>query len=199
MPIFSFERLIVLRHGECRHNVDGKYAGWQDTPLTAKGISQARECANILKNAIPDLGGFRFISSPLSRATVSLEIMLEALELSARGHSTDNRLREIDFGDNSGRAASEVQKELSTATQQDIWNYTHPSGESQAALCDRVGRFLEDLVEDSVIVCHSGPARMIRSHLLEISRRETLSFKLGHGKALFFHRKHEYFLYSDLS
>ena len=49
MPDFKSLPLYVLRHGECEHNVEGRLASQDDSPLTAKGRDQARANGKLLK------------------------------------------------------------------------------------------------------------------------------------------------------
>ena len=37
MPDFRELTFYVIRHGECEHNVAGRPASWDDSPLTARG------------------------------------------------------------------------------------------------------------------------------------------------------------------
>lgn len=43
-------KLILIRHGECERLTEGIYNGWSDYGLTQKGIKQAQNVGNILKN-----------------------------------------------------------------------------------------------------------------------------------------------------
>ena len=47
----NFHKLVIIRHGESTSNKEKKWAGWEDVPLSAKGVNQAIECAKLLKNA----------------------------------------------------------------------------------------------------------------------------------------------------
>src|ERR1700759_432328 len=93
--------LYLVRHGECRHNVEGRVAGRGDTPLTERGREQARMNGILLAEAEPDLLRFRFFSSPLHRAANTMEILREAAKLPRDGYPSDRRLAELDCGENS--------------------------------------------------------------------------------------------------
>ena len=41
MPEFDALTLYVIRHGECEHNVAGRAAAQNDSPLTTRGREQA--------------------------------------------------------------------------------------------------------------------------------------------------------------
>lgn len=64
--------LVLVRHGEARLNLEKRFAGWLDTPLTEKGIEDALRCAF-------DLAGIDFdlaFTSRLIRARETLFLIL---------------------------------------------------------------------------------------------------------------------------
>jgi len=64
--------LVLVRHGEARLNLEKRFAGWLDTPLTEKGIEDALSCAS-------DLAGIDFdlaFTSRLIRARETLFLIL---------------------------------------------------------------------------------------------------------------------------
>ena len=85
-----------LRHGETDWNARGISQGNVDIPLNAIGIAQARAAAERLRHR----GIATIVSSPLSRARVTAEIVGEALGLPV---ATDPDLREVAFGVQEGR------------------------------------------------------------------------------------------------
>lgn len=36
-------KLVMVRHGQSQANLDNRFTGWSDVPLTAKGIAQGKE------------------------------------------------------------------------------------------------------------------------------------------------------------
>jgi len=64
--------LILVRHGESQWNLDNKFTGWVDVPLSKKGIGEAMACAKALKGI--DLE-FAFTST-LERAQETLLLVL---------------------------------------------------------------------------------------------------------------------------
>lgn len=69
--------LYVIRHGECEHNVAGRAASWDDSPLTATGRAQARGNGALLKDIAGDLSGFDFFASPIHRTCNTMELVRE--------------------------------------------------------------------------------------------------------------------------
>ena len=51
MSKISTLTLYILRHGECEHNVEGRLASQDDSPLTENGREQARANGRLLKSS----------------------------------------------------------------------------------------------------------------------------------------------------
>jgi len=56
--------IIIIRHGECKGNIEGLFRGRSDFPLNEVGLSQARQVAKAIKIFQPT----RVFTSPLLRA-----------------------------------------------------------------------------------------------------------------------------------
>ncbi|MFR1817599.1 MAG: histidine phosphatase family protein, partial [Megasphaera micronuciformis] len=54
-------RIILVRHGETKWNIEGRYQGQEDTDLSERGLEQGRLLAQGLKDVPIDV----FVSSPL--------------------------------------------------------------------------------------------------------------------------------------
>lgn len=98
-------RILLARHGETAYNVDGRWQGQSDSPLTERGLAQARELSRAL--AAEKIAAV--YSSDLGRA------MTTALEV-AGPHGLrpgdDSRLREIDTGLWTGKGRAEIESEF---------------------------------------------------------------------------------------
>ena len=42
-------KLILLRHGQSQWNLENKFTGWKNVPLTVKGEMEAKKQVNYLK------------------------------------------------------------------------------------------------------------------------------------------------------
>jgi len=106
--------LYFARHGQTEANLQKRFSGNKDTPLTPLGLEQAAQVGHILKRELGDASGYQFISSPLARAVMTMRIARQVMGLPAEGFATDNRLKEIDLGvwdqltDQEARALSPV-------------------------------------------------------------------------------------------
>jgi 2,3-bisphosphoglycerate-dependent phosphoglycerate mutase len=64
--------LILIRHGESRWNLQNRFTGWVNVPLSAKGLEEARLCSEVIKTIPIDLA----FTSELIRAQETLLILL---------------------------------------------------------------------------------------------------------------------------
>jgi probable phosphoglycerate mutase len=142
-----------LRHGETDWNARNLSQGRVDIPLNANGLAQAQEAAGLLRNR-----GIRaIVSSPLSRARVTAEIVAETLGLPVQ---FDPDLRETAFG---------VQEGQPMGNWYDGWvegTFTPEGGESFEVLRARgvagVNRAI-DLPPVVLVVAHGALFRALRS------------------------------------
>ncbi|HEY2070623.1 MAG TPA: histidine phosphatase family protein [Rhizomicrobium sp.] len=179
--------LYLLRHGECEHNVAGRAASWDDSPLTERGRAQARANGKLLKELAGDLSQFDFFASPIHRTCNTMELVREGAGLPPTGYRADHRLMEIHFGDHTWMTKAEIAALDPTLPGLDDtgdWHYVRPRGESWAGLQERVARFLPTLTRDAVIVTHYGPVRAIRGHHLGLTPEETKRYKPPHAGIL---------------
>ena len=135
--------VILVRHGETFYNAQKRPQGFLDIKLNENGLQQAKLLANSLKDYPIDV----FIASPLSRAYVTTETV-------AKMHGktiayTDDRLKEINFGDWAGLTPEEQISKFPTVTK--LWNetpwlVTFPNGENLRDLQYRGRAALEEAV-----------------------------------------------------
>lgn len=169
--------LYVLRHGECEHNIHRRIGAQDDTPLTEHGREQARASGRLLKSLDAEISALDFVSSPLHRASVTMELVrMEAGLLPVTAYRSDRRLMEIDFGDDTGKTIREIAERKIGGFGEANWDYVRPHGESVAMAYARVGRFLETLAHDALLVTHAGIIRLIRGHVLGLSRAAMLDY-----------------------
>jgi 2,3-bisphosphoglycerate-dependent phosphoglycerate mutase len=72
-------KLVLLRHGQSQWNLDNRFTGWVDVPLSELGVEEARNAGKLLRDE-----GLRFdvaYTSVLKRAIKTLWIVLEELDL----------------------------------------------------------------------------------------------------------------------
>lgn len=138
-------RILLVRHGETTWNVEGRYQGQEDTPLSEKGKEQGQKLAKALQNIPIDV----CYASPLQRA-------YETCGYCAAYHNLpvykENRLTEIHHGAWEGKLATEIEEQYPSLLQQ--WRVAPATvkmpgqgGESLEEVATRSMDFFHELVE----------------------------------------------------
>ena len=138
-------KIYVIRHGETALNALHVKQGWVDEPLNEAG----RELARLTGRA---LSGVRFdacVSSPLVRAKETVEIVLRE---SGNGNvpvGTDERIKEINFGEEEEKPVPSALPESEAARLYYLdakRSPAFPGGESIRDVMKRTGEFFSELV-----------------------------------------------------
>ena len=145
-------RILLARHGETAWSAAGRHTGRTDIPLTDAGRDQARR----LGRALAGRTFAHVLVSPLGRA-------LETARLAGFGDvlTTDDDLREWDYGVYEGRTRLEIAAEEPGWT---VWTRPIRGGESLAELGARADRVVERLVGldgDVLVVAHGHLLRVL--------------------------------------
>jgi probable phosphoglycerate mutase len=162
-PLFYF-----IRHGETDWNAVRRLQGGHDIPLNDRGRRQAAQCGDTLRDLIASHGktpaDFAFVSSPLSRASETMEIVRGALGLPAAGYAAEPRLAELSFGRWEGKTYREIgaaDPQVLKVRERDKWNFRPPDGESYADLLARVRAWHDGVTGDVIVTAHGGVARAV--------------------------------------
>lgn len=160
--------IYLVRHGETEWNNSGKYQGQTDVPLNEKGLLQAAQCYEALKDVHFDY----VLSSDLSRAYITAKTIIGKRPVPIK---QDKRLREIDFGDWESLTYDEIDERWPNA----IFNmYRHPEsvriqgGESFKDVQNRAWDSLLECIEASednstiLLVAHGGTNRTLICKIL---------------------------------
>jgi ribonuclease H / adenosylcobalamin/alpha-ribazole phosphatase len=164
-------RLFLIRHGEAADNLQMRYLGIRDEPLTENGLRQARHAAE----ALSQLPIKMVISSPLRRAADTAARIQDSCGIELR---VDARLEEGSFGSWEGLTRAEV-LELGRRDieQLDRWesdsSCAPPGGESIESIQARVVALAEELIHEFpnssiALVSHVGPIKALLSAVLGI-------------------------------
>jgi 2,3-bisphosphoglycerate-dependent phosphoglycerate mutase len=94
--IRAMYKLVLIRHGESTWNLENRFTGWTDVPLTATGVEQARQAGRLLKEAGHDFDVA--YTSVLRRAVWTLWHALDALDRTWLPVQHDWRLNERHYG-----------------------------------------------------------------------------------------------------
>ena len=165
MPLFlSPQPFYLIRHGQTDWNAEGRFQGSVDVPLNAIGRGQAKRNGLAFKAELPKVEGWQFLSSPLSRATETMEIVRANAGLDPKAYELEPLLREVSYGDWERQTIEEIAatNAAGIATRADNkWEFVPPNGESYMMLADRVRTVLNALNGPTVITAHGGVLRSI--------------------------------------
>ncbi|MBX9772880.1 MAG: histidine phosphatase family protein [Xanthobacteraceae bacterium] len=164
--------LYYVRHGLTDWNIEGRLQGGHDIPLNDRGRTQAAQCAGILRDLFARdgraAGDLHYVSSPLVRASETMDIIRSALDLPPGAYVRDPRLQEIAFGDWEGLTYLDVLKRDRSVVEKregDKWLFRPPGGETYEEVARRVGEWYATLDRDTVVTAHGGTGRALVGHL----------------------------------
>lgn len=164
--------VYFIRHGETDWNVAGRLQGRRDIPLNARGREQAVHCGTVLRDLFARQGraaaDLDYVSSPLGRATTTMELARPALGLPAEGYRLDPQLAELSFGDWEGFTIAQLHNsdpQRIAQREHDKWHFVPPRGESYEMVAARMRDWYRGLTGDTVATAHGGTARALMAHL----------------------------------
>ena len=121
--------LVLVRHGESQWNLENRFTGWVDVPLTATGRQEAERAGTLLRGMHFD----RAFTSVLQRAIETLDIILRAIGQSDLPIERAVALNERHYGELQGLNKAETAQKFG-AEQVQIWRRSYdvapPGGES---------------------------------------------------------------------
>ena len=171
--------IILVRHGETVWNLEKRYQGQLDSPLTERGVAQAEAIAARLACCTFD----GLYASDLGRAWKTAEVIA-----CSTGHQIvpEPRLRERNFGIFQGLNRTAMREEYPEEYQQYMGNYAAyvvPGGESLDQLSERAVTCLEELAARHmggrlVLVSHGGALSALVKHVLGIPVAAARPFRL---------------------
>ncbi|EHQ90098.1 histidine phosphatase family protein [Desulfosporosinus youngiae] len=153
-------RIILTRHGQTLWNIEGRVQGSLDSPLTEKGILQARSLALRLKEE----GITHIYSSDAPRAVNTAEEIRR--ELGLEKLLVDPALREFSFGEWEGSVWQELRESNPDIFK--LWDsephlVTTPGGENMELVTERAWKFLQQILK-----LHSGETICLVTHGLTL-------------------------------
>lgn len=164
--------IYYIRHGETEWNVAGRLQGRRDIDLNARGRQQARHVGGILRDLFArdrrDPESFDYVSSPLKRATETMQLLRQELGLDADGFRRDPNLAELSFGDWEGFTIAQLHDrdpQRIAQREHDKWHFVPPNGESYEMVAARMRDWYESLAGDTVVTSHGGTARGLIAYL----------------------------------
>jgi 2,3-bisphosphoglycerate-dependent phosphoglycerate mutase len=183
-------RLVLLRHGESQWNLENRFTGWIDVPLSPKGVEEATAAGGKLR-------GYKFdraFSSVLIRANETLRIVLEVLGQTRIPIEKDKALNERMYGDLQGLNKTETAKKFGDE-QVKIWRRSFdvrpPGGESLKDTAERVLPYYQARIkpclandETILIAAHGNSLRALVMELDQLTREQVLELNIPTGAPL---------------
>jgi probable phosphoglycerate mutase len=162
-------QLIIVRHGQTEWNIKGIRQGHLDSPLTGRGLAQAKALGQRLAREKFSV----LYSSDLGRA---IETAREIVSVTGHQIVTDARLRERHLGIFQGLNADEINErypEERRLLRTSGPGYVIPGGESMIQQVERNVAFFDSLAvrhagETIVVVTHGGVVSGFFRHTLAI-------------------------------
>ncbi len=193
-------KLILVRHGESIWNLENRFTGWIDVPLSEKGIVEANNSGDKLKSYKIK----KAFTSKLIRAIKTLEIILDKVNQKEILIEFDVALNERHYGALQGLNKAETAKKYGDA-QVKIWRRSfdipppkditefNPDGMSES-LKDTSARTLPYFEKeifpeilngnDILVVAHGNSLRAIVMKLNNLSNEEVLELNIPTGVPL---------------
>ncbi|MDQ2758166.1 MAG: histidine phosphatase family protein [Actinomycetota bacterium] len=153
--------LVLLRHGETEWSRTHRHTGLTDVPLTCEGEAAARRSATLLAGRHI----VRVVVSPYQRAQRTAE--LSGLTELGVPTSSDDRLREWDYGGYEGLTTPEIREQLGhdwTVFDDGVVPGETP-GETVEQVAARAAAVLADVQDD---LAHGDVALVAHGHLLRV-------------------------------
>lgn len=188
--------LALIRHGQSLWNLENRFTGWVDVPLTSEGEEEARRAAARLGELTFDIA----YTSALRRAQHTLDLILET-----RGWKIpvirDQSLNERHYGDLQGLNKDELRRQYGEE-QVKIWRRSYdtppPNGEALKDTAERTLPFFERCVlgdirqgKDVLVVAHGNSNRAIVMKLDQLTKEQVLELNLDTGVPLLYELSQE--------
>ena len=167
--------LYIVRHGQTDYNINGRYGGRLNVALNDKGIQEAYE----VKEKLKDIKFDKIYSSPLQRAYMTAKIIRD------KNIIVDDRIIERSNGELEGRLKSEI---LELPDFNDP-NETRYNIETITDFRKRIKDFLDDITnsndENVLVVTHAGVGIYMRCYFEgEPKDNNYLSYKINNCEVI---------------
>ena len=186
--------LALVRHGQSQWNLENRFTGWIDVPLTERGREEATRAGELLREA-----GAHFdiaFTSDLSRAQETLRIMLDVLGQADIPVEHDKALNERHYGALQGLNKAETAEKYGKE-QVHIWRRSYdvppPEGESLKDTAARTLPYFKSMIvpelragRDVIVSAHGNSLRSIVMELDHLTREQVLELNLDTGVPLIY-------------
>ena len=191
-------KLILLRHGQSQWNLENRFTGWKNVPLTEKGEAEAKKAGELIRKH--NISIDRVFSSVLERANRTAEIAIKKAELNNLLENNkiimtcSEKLNERDYGDLVGLNKQETADKFGK-DQVHIWRRSYdtppPNGESLKDVVERVSPYFKEKIkplidkgENILIAAHGNSLRAMMIELDMYKPEEISNIELPTGSPL---------------
>lgn len=182
-------KLILVRHGQSIWNLQNRFTGWVDVPLTAQGEEEARSAGRKLHGLNIDVA----YTSALRRAQHTLDLIVETMGVELP-IIRDQALNERHYGDLQGLNKEDTAKKFGDE-QVKIWRRSYdippPNGEALKNTAERTIPFFERCIlgdirqgRNVLVVAHGNSNRSIVMMLDNLTKEQVLELNLETGVPL---------------
>ena len=179
--------LVLVRHGESQWNLENRFTGWVDVPLSEKGIAEAKAAGEKLKGMV--FG--KAFTSVLQRAQKTLKLILDTMDIPMLPTESEQALNERHYGDLQGLNKAETAKKYGD-DQVKIWRRSYdvppPGGESLKDTAARTPPYFQSRIlpelragKNIIIVAHGNSLRSIVMDLDKLTREQVLELNIPTG------------------
>lgn len=178
-------RLVLVRHGQSQWNLENRFTGWVDVPITPLGAEEAHKAGRALAGQRFDVA----FTSKLLRAKQTLEIILEELGQKDIPIFEDQAINERHYGDLQGLNKAETAKKFGDE-QVHIWRRSYdvapPNGESLKDTAARALPYFRSKIlpeatggKNVLVVAHGNSLRAIVMDLDGLSKEQVMALNIG--------------------
>ena len=178
-------KLVLVRHGQSQWNLENRFTGWVDVPVTELGAEEAHRAGRQLKGVKFDMA---FVSA-LLRAKQTLDIILEETGLKGIPVQSDKALNERHYGDLQGLNKAETAEKFG-AEQVHIWRRSYdvkpPGGESLKDTAERTLPYFESKIlpevkagKNVLVSAHGNSLRAIVMKLDNLSKEQVMELNIA--------------------
>jgi 2,3-bisphosphoglycerate-dependent phosphoglycerate mutase len=194
--------LVLIRHGQSQWNLENRFTGWVDVPLTDAGREEARRGALLIKHLRID----RAFTSVLTRAQETLDIVLRELGQTSIPVERDAALNERHYGALQGLNKADMAKKYGEE-QVKLWRRSYdvappkdktelnPEGISES-LKDTAARTLPYFIlrilplvmqgRTILVVAHGNSLRAIVMELDKLTKEQVLELNIATGAPIIY-------------
>jgi 2,3-bisphosphoglycerate-dependent phosphoglycerate mutase len=176
-------KLVLVRHGQSQWNLENRFTGWVDVPLSEKGVQEARQAGQYLKGQTFQ----QAFTSNLKRAQDTLRLILEELGQTVPTEK-DEALNERHYGDLQGLNKAETAKKYGDE-QVHIWRRSYdiapPNGESLKDTAARTIPYFNTYIlpvvkagKNVIVAAHGNSLRSIVMELDHLTKEQVLKLEI---------------------